>query len=74
MPHNIRKQCWENTQYFTRVCLEVLGIISSVHIVMGGIEDPIVMGGIEVPHKDTGDCHRVGRAAQNIIKFCKRNA
>ena len=41
---------------------------------MGSIEDLIVMGGIEVPHKDTGDCRRVGRTVQNIIKFCKRNA
>ena len=55
-------------------CLEISGITSSVSD--NDLEDvvckAITKAGVEVSDKDIEDCHRIGKRATTIVKFCKR--
>ena len=70
----IEKQYWRNAQYSRRECLEISGIPSSVSD--NDLEDvvckAIAKAGVEVSGKDIDDCHRIGKRATTIVKFCKR--
>ena len=69
----IEKQCWANSQYSKRDCLEISGIPSSV--IDNDLEDvvckAITKAGVEVSEKDVEECHRVGKWGTAIVKFFK---
>ena len=69
----IEKQCWANSQYSKRDCLEISGIPSSV--IDNDLEDvvckAITKAGVEVSEKDVEECHRVGKWDTTIVKFFK---
>ena len=67
------RQCWANSQYFRRECLEVLGIPISVKD--DALEDKLLDVfreiGVEIGQRDIQACHRV-KNNQTIVKFSNR--
>ena len=66
------RQCWANTQYSHRECIEIVGIPSSVE--KENLESKVCeifdKIGVTVTENDIDACHRL-RGDKTIVKFCK---
>ena len=72
---DMERQCWANTQYSRRECLEVVGIPDSVQ--NNELEDKVLpifkKIGSEVSPRDTEACHRLKKDNDRVIlKFSRR--
>ena len=69
---DLERQCWANSQYSKRECLEVAGIPVSVK--RNDIKDKILRifekVGCDIPNDNFEACHCVG-IDNNVIKFSK---
>ena len=72
---DMERQCWANTQYSRRECIEVVGIPNSVN--NNELEDKVLTVlqkiGCELSPRDLEVCHRLRKNSdRGIVKFSRR--